>query len=50
MKAVGVTAAKVDLRKGEAAVTYDPSKTTPDQIARTITKQTGFATEVTPPK
>ena len=46
LKIVGVKAAKVDQRKGEAIITYDSSKTTPAVIARVITEKTGFASEV----
>jgi copper chaperone CopZ len=46
----GVKAAKVDQRKGEAVITYDASKTTPETIARIITKKTGFVSEVAPRK
>ena len=46
LKIDGVKAAKVDQRKGEAVISYDGSKTGPEAIARTITKQTGFASEV----
>jgi len=46
LKIEGVKAAKVDLRKGEAEITYDPSKTTPEAIAKVITQKTRFASEV----
>jgi copper chaperone CopZ len=46
----GVKTAKVDQRKGEAVITYDPAKATPESIARMITKKTGFAAEVPPRK
>jgi copper chaperone CopZ len=42
----GVTAAKASQPKGTAEITYDPSKTTPEAIAKTITAKTGFKTEV----
>jgi copper chaperone len=42
----GVTAAKASQPKGTAEITYDPSKTTPEAIAKTITEKTGFKTEV----
>jgi len=41
----GVRAAKVSQPKGKAEVSYDPAKTSPDAIARTITEKTGFAAE-----
>ena len=40
--------AKVDQRKGEAVINYDAAKTSPEAIARTITKETGFVCEVAP--
>jgi copper chaperone CopZ len=46
----GVKSAKVDHRKGEAVITYDASKTTPEAIARTITQKTGFVSDVPPRK
>lgn len=42
----GVTAAKASQPKGTAEITYDPSKTTPEAIAKTITDKTGFKAEV----
>lgn len=48
LKIDGVKTAKVDQRKGEAVLTYDPSKTTPEVIAREITAKTGFAAVVEP--
>ncbi len=44
----GVKTAKVDQRKGEAVITYDSAKTTPDAIARVITQKTGFKAEAGP--
>lgn len=41
----GVTAAKVSQPKGTAEITYDPAKTSPEEIARLITKTTGFVAE-----
>ncbi len=41
----GVTEAKASHAKGNAEVTYDPSKTTPDAIAKVITAKSGFKTE-----
>ncbi len=38
----GVTAAKVSQPKGTAEIAYDPAKTTPETIAKTITRKTGF--------
>ena len=36
-KAPGVTDAKADNTKGIAVVTYDPTKTTPEDLAKTLT-------------
>lgn len=41
----GVTDAKVSQPKGSAEVTYDPAKTSPEEIARVITKKTGFVAD-----
>lgn len=42
----GVTAAKVSQPKGEAEITYDPAKTSPAAIAKTISEKTRFKAEV----
>ena len=42
----GVKDAKASYAKGTAEVTYDPAKTAPDAIARTIAEKTGYKTEV----
>ena len=42
----GVKAAKASYAKGTAEVTYDPAKTAPDAIAKTIAQKTGYKTEV----
>ena len=42
LKLDGVKAVKVSQRKGTAEITYDPAKTTPEAIAKYITKETGF--------
>lgn len=42
----GVTDAKASYAKGTAEVTYDPAKTAPDAIAKTIAQKTGYKTEV----
>ena len=44
-KTEGVTAYAVSLEKGEAEVSYDPAKTTPEKIAESISK-TGFNASV----
>jgi copper chaperone CopZ len=41
----GVTAYEVSLEKGEAKVTYEPARTTPQKIAESVSK-TGFAASV----
>lgn len=40
----GVKDCIADYKKGTAEVTYDPSKTTPDAIAKVISGKTGFKT------
>ena len=42
----GVTDVKASYDKANADVTYDPSKTTPEAIAKVITSKTGFKAEV----
>ncbi|MFN2509241.1 MAG: heavy-metal-associated domain-containing protein [Chthoniobacterales bacterium] len=42
----GVKAAKVSQPKGTAEITYDPAKTSPEAIAKTISEKTGFKAEV----
>ncbi len=44
-KTEGVTAYDVSLEKGEAGVSYDAAKTTPEKIAESVSK-TGFDTSV----
>jgi len=41
----GVKDAKVNYAKGNAEVTYDPAKTTPEAIAKVITEKSGFKAE-----
>lgn len=38
----GVHDAKASFKSGTADITYDPTKTTPDAIARVITERSGF--------
>ena len=45
-KIPGVKTAKVDQPKGEAEITYDPAKTSPEAIAKTINQKTGFKAEL----
>ena len=45
-KIEGVKAAKVSQPKGEAEITYDPAKTSPQVIAKTISDKTGFKAEI----
>ena len=47
-KIAGVKTAKVDQPKGEAEITYDPAKTSPEAIAKAINQKTGFKAE--PPR
>jgi copper chaperone CopZ len=42
----GVKDVKASYDKASADVTYDPSKTTPEAIAKVITSRTGFKAEV----
>ena len=42
----GVKDAKASYAKGTAEVTYDPAKTAPDAIAKTIAQKTGYKTEL----
>lgn len=44
----GVTDCKASYQKGTAEVTYDPSKTTPEAIAKVISERTPF--KATAPK
>lgn len=45
----GVTAVKVSYAKGNAEVTFDPSKTTPAAIAKVVTDKSGFKAEPVQP-
>ena len=45
-KVTGVKEARASYSKGIAEVTYDPSKTTPDAIAKAIAEKTGYKAEV----
>jgi copper chaperone CopZ len=38
----GVQDAKASFKNGTAEITYDPTKTTPDAIAKIITERSGF--------
>ena len=42
----GVKDAKASYAKGTAEVTFDPAKTSPDAIAQTIARKTGYKTDV----
>ncbi len=42
----GVMECRADHKKGTAEVTFVPSKTTPEIIAKTIADKTGFKVEV----
>ena len=43
----GVKSARASQPKGVAEVAYDPTKTSPEAIAKTITEKTAFKAEVT---
>ena len=45
----GVTEVKVSYAKGNAEVTFDPSKTSPTAIAKVITDKSGFKAEPVAP-
>lgn len=49
-KVTGVVAATADQRKGSAEISYDASKISPDEIAKQLTKQSGFKTELQRPR
>jgi copper chaperone CopZ len=42
----GVISAKASQPTGNAQITYDPAKTSPDAIAQAITKKTPFKAEI----
>jgi periplasmic mercuric ion binding protein len=46
----GVISIKASQPRGTAEITYDPAKTTPDAIAKAITKRTPFKAEEQKPK
>lgn len=48
-KLVGVMAATADQPKGIAEITFDASKTSPEEIAKLLTKQSGFKTDLKTP-
>lgn len=45
-KIEGVKTVSVNQPKGEAEITYEPAKTSPAAIAKTINQKTGFKAEV----
>ena len=47
-KVDGVKDATVSYKKGVAEVTYDPTKISPEAIAKAITERSGFKAEVAP--
>ena len=49
-KVDGVKDANVSYKKGVAEITYDPTKTSPEAIAKAITEKSGFKAEVPKPK
>jgi copper chaperone CopZ len=44
----GVSEVKASYAKGNAEVTFDPGKTTPDEIAKVISEKSGFKAEPMP--
>ena len=46
----GVTDVKVSYAKGNAEVTFDPSKTTPSVLAKVVTDKSGFTAEPVEPQ
>ena len=46
----GVVAATADQPKGIAEITYDATKTSPDEIAKLLTRHSGFKTELPKPR
>jgi copper chaperone CopZ len=49
-KLTGVVAATADQPKGTADISYDATKTSPAEIAKLLTKQSGFKTELQKPR
>ncbi len=45
-KIAGVKTAKISQPKGEAVITYDPARTSPEAIAKRISDKTGFKTDL----
>jgi copper chaperone CopZ len=45
----GVTEAKASYAKASDEITYDPTKTTPQAIAKVITDKSGFKAEIVEP-
>jgi copper chaperone CopZ len=45
-KVEGVKSVTASHKTGTAEVTYDPAKTSPDAIAKTVTEKSGFKAEV----
>lgn len=46
----GVVSATADQPKGTAEITYDAAKTSPEEIAKQLTKRSGFKTEMPKPR
>ena len=46
----GVVSATADQPKGTAVITYDAAKTSPEEIAKQLTKRSGFKTELPKPR
>lgn len=49
-KLTGVVATTADQPKGTAEITYDAAKTSPEEIAKQLTKRSGFKTELPKPR
>lgn len=45
----GVIAAKVSQPKGQAEITYDPAKTSPEAVAKKLSEKSGYKTEAPKP-
>jgi copper chaperone CopZ len=50
LKIPGVTAARVNQPSGTAEIEFEPSKTTADEIAKTLSKKSGFEAKTQAPK
>ena len=46
----GFKSVRVDFKKNQAKVVYDPNRKTPEELAKTVAKETGFSVAVEPPR